>query len=279
MIHRKTNIVIAAIIVLITSCEEVINMDLNESNPRVVIECSISDKKAICSLFISKSGNYFDANSDLSQISGAKAQLTDNEANTIPFKEIKPGLYQTDSIVCQAGRTYLLKVDIAGSNYEARNSMPTGVNLDSAVIKESPSQQGNPFAGARKYKQKNYFIRCYFADSAQTEDYYWLETKLLNRDTIYAERFTIQDDKYLNGTHIELNSTRNVFIKGDLVLVTLNKLNKASYDYLRNMNNIIGGNRRPNGNSLFDNPPGNISNNALGFFMTSAKVSKVVSIN
>lgn len=273
---RNILICLTIFILLFTSCEEVINMDLNQASPRIVIEGNITDKLLPKTIKISESGNYFESKALLKQIQGATVSVTDNLNNTYVYTEQMPGIYQSGSYIGYYGNSYRLTINLNNKIFEAESTMPNAAKIDSFTVIENQQIQGNPFSKQnRKDKPKNYFIKCYFKDSAQTTDFYRLETKLINRDTLVTERYYIVDDKYFNGTTMEINTSRTIYIKTDSVKLTLHRLNKPTYNYYRNMNNIIG-NRGPNGNALFDNPPSNLSGNALGFFSASAVNSVVV---
>src|SRR5690554_906724 len=95
--------------ILLYSCEKEIDLDLNNSDPQIIIEGSITDAPGPYYVRISKSVNFDEPNS-YPPVSGAYVTISDNEGNTDVLTEIEEGLYQTNTIVGAPGNTYNLSV-------------------------------------------------------------------------------------------------------------------------------------------------------------------------
>src|SRR5450759_3003563 len=96
-------------IFIFSGCQKVINVDLNEAAPRIVIEGLITDIPGPYTVKISKSGSYFNQ-PVLPPVSDAQVIITDNISSTDTLKETEPGIYITSKIRGFPGRTYSLKV-------------------------------------------------------------------------------------------------------------------------------------------------------------------------
>ena len=84
-------------IFMFSGCQKVINVDLNEAAPRIVIEGLITDRSGPYTVKISKSGSYFNQ-PVLPPVSGAQVIITDNISSTDTLKETEPGIYITSKI-------------------------------------------------------------------------------------------------------------------------------------------------------------------------------------
>ena len=76
------------IVFILTGCQKVINVDLNEAAPRIVIEGLITDEPGPYAVSLTKSGSYFNQ-PVLATVSGATVTITDDAGTTDSLKEIK----------------------------------------------------------------------------------------------------------------------------------------------------------------------------------------------
>ena len=74
---------------LFSSCEEVIELDLNTTEPQIVIEGFITDGEGTYSVLISKTVDFYDPNTFPPQ-TGAVVHITDDLGNTETLTETSP---------------------------------------------------------------------------------------------------------------------------------------------------------------------------------------------
>src|SRR5674476_137881 len=86
-------------------CQKVINVDLNEATPRIVIEGVINDRRGPYTVTISKSGSFFNQPL-LPPVSGALTIITDSSGTIDTLKEVNHGVYLTSKTRGIPGRTY-----------------------------------------------------------------------------------------------------------------------------------------------------------------------------
>jgi hypothetical protein len=114
------------------SCEEVIDIDLEESEPRIVIDANITDSSP-CFIMLTESQG-FNNNKPYRRISGAAIELSDDRGNKETVKETKEkGIYMS-LMTGRTGRTYTLNVSAGGQKYEAKAAIPEAVPIDSLYI-------------------------------------------------------------------------------------------------------------------------------------------------
>ena len=66
---------------LLSGCQQVVSVDLNTANPRVVVEGNIKDQPGPYSVFLSMTGSYFDTTLVDPHISHAQVVITDDAGN------------------------------------------------------------------------------------------------------------------------------------------------------------------------------------------------------
>ena len=90
-------LLIASLIIgasVFSGCQKVINIDLNEASPHIVIEGMITDSIGPYRVIISNSGSYF-SQLILPPVSGALAIISDSKGTIDTLKETIPGIYLT----------------------------------------------------------------------------------------------------------------------------------------------------------------------------------------
>ncbi len=245
------NIFIAAIAALaLTSCEKVIDIDLNSSESKIVIEGNITNEAGPYQVQISKTINFSEAN-NFPSVSGALVIMTDKTSNsTDTLSENPAGIYKTHSIQGIAGHKYDLIVSSGGQIYTASTTMPFPVTLDSIAFKhESVLVVGNSIS-----------VSPYFQDPAGVANYYtfdqFVNGRKINNTSVFSDR--LSDGKYIS----EQLFMDSAYIKvGDIVSIKMNCVDKHVWNYF----NTIQGSRGFSSPAPA-NPTSNISNNALGYF-------------
>ncbi|HSZ26237.1 MAG TPA: DUF4249 family protein, partial [Cytophagaceae bacterium] len=108
------NLVIVLIIVSLSSaCQKVINVDLNDASPQLVIIGTVTDQSGPYSVSLSQTVNFSDDNI-FPPVSGAQVIISDNVGNSETLTETTPGTYKTSLLQGVTGRTYSLSVTSNG---------------------------------------------------------------------------------------------------------------------------------------------------------------------
>ena len=243
----------------LSGCQQVVSIDLNTANPRVVIEGNIKDQPGPYSVFLSMTGSYFDSTIATPPISYAQVVITDDQGNRDTLKEVTSGTYQSSTLVGVSGRTYMLSVKADGKEYTATSAMPTKVFIDSLY---ALPRKG--FGG-----ESGYDIYVIFKDPPELGNYYRINARssaVIPADSIDGRRYRLFTDKLTNGNEMteRIRAGRNVSV-GDTITIELCSIDKASYDYYHTLSDILSSDRSPTSLSPA-NPNSNISGNALGYF-------------
>lgn len=255
----------------ITSCQKVIDVDLNSADPKVVIEGVIyRDFIGPFSVKLSHTGSYFDVNK-FNGIPGATVIISDNVGTIDTLKENITGIYYTQKISATSGRTYTLQVNVNNEKYYASSTMPEKVEIDSVNYYKP---EGLNFGPDRRAGGK--VVRVYFNDPVGKGNYYRL--KLHVNDTVinFNGNYLLYQDNYLDGNLVEAQLFGKEVFPGDNVLVELLSIDKSTYDYFNGLNLLAP---RGGGSSAAPaNPPTNVSEGAVGYFSAQAISRKSIKV-
>lgn len=256
----------------ILSCRKVININLNDSAPKIIIEGSIADQPSSCFIRLSKSVNYNTPNT-FPPVTGAVVTLTDNLGNTTSLTGSPDGYYYTvSSFRGFPGRTYTISVTSEGKTYTATSVMPAPVTIDTI-------SQSVFFMGSRNGKIIT--VRIEYNDQAGVNNYYrFIEIK----NGKVSDAIRVDDDLLRDGNTITQEifqrdtegTSYTAYKPGDTVTILLQTIDKGVYEYLNQLNHITSGYGGQSASPA--NPTSNFNNGALGYFSAYAVRSKSIVI-
>ena len=84
------------VLLFLSSCEEVIVLDLKETSPQTVIEANLNAGAGVCQVLISRSNGFYDTNS-FEKIGNATIELLNNSGSNFTFSKINAGEYLSDN--------------------------------------------------------------------------------------------------------------------------------------------------------------------------------------
>lgn len=136
----------------VVSCREDIVIDLEEGEPLIGVEGSLTDEFKRHEVILSYTADFYNAD-EIKMITGAKVVVTDG-VDTIPYLEQmdQPGHYLTDSVAGKKNTMYRLLVDVPDTeesdgfvHLEAESYMNDNVDqIDSLALKQNPVMPGVP---------------------------------------------------------------------------------------------------------------------------------------
>jgi hypothetical protein len=254
--------------ILFPGCQKVINVDLNEAAPKIVIEGLINDRRGPYSISITRSGSYFNQ-PVLPTVSDAKVIISDDFGITDSLSEVAPGFYVTSKTRGFPGRTYTLKVISDDIEYTGTSTMLSHVSIDSLTLVKSEIQRFD--LSGNEQNSDQYEIHCFFKDPLEKNFY---RIRVLKNDSINTQSYRLYDDQYTNGLVTEFRVSNAE--AGNTYRIELLSIDKATYDYYRTLADLIYTN--PFFGSTPANPDSNLSNGSLGYFGTAAISSRTVII-
>lgn len=241
------------------SCTEPIDLDLNTTHSRMVIEGRITDDFKKHQVKVSRTSDYF-ANQPTKGLIGALVSITDENNNKIDLLDgAIEGVYETQKMSFIPGKTYRLEVYYNNKKYIASAFMPPVAKLDSVGYKWSKSHD-------------HYHALINTQETPGESNFYewqvYLNSYLVN-DSLFETTYT--DDQFVDGSYIsniQIFSFSD-FETGDTLMVEQYSLTREAYEFY-----TAATLETKERGGLFDGPPANIpsniSNGALGFFMASS---------
>lgn len=267
---KSIHIIISFLITLITliSCEKVIDVELEDSEPKIVIEAVLEEGENEFEVKISKTAPYFES-SPAEVIETAIVTLS-FENNTIEIPNTGNGSYKT-IISAVPNSEYRLDVIIDEVFYTAYSYLPESIPIDSAyAIYETGFGP----------KETGYTVYVIYSDPIGTNNYYRLTHSLNGDFQNLAADLRVLNDNNNDGSQPRIPLSFNAFEEGDIIDINLIHFDEASYDYFSSLGDIIGSNNGPNsGSAAPGNPISNWSNYALGYFSAYSKSSTRLVIN
>jgi hypothetical protein len=252
----------------ISSCTKVVDINLNDAAPKIIIEGSISDQASSCFVKLSKTVN-FDEPNIFPAVTGSLVIITDDFGNKATLTEATTGIYTAPSYKGVAGRTYTISITAEGKTYTANSTMPDMVAIDT-IIQDS-FFMGN-YGGGGIVK----FVSIQYQDPEGKNNYYRF-VEIINGTVSIAIR--IDNDLLRDGNTIteEIVQIDPRLQTGDSVIIFLQTIDKGVFDYFAQLTQITGEGYGGQAASPA-NPTSNFNNGALGYFSAYAVRSKSIVI-
>jgi len=237
---------------VLIACEEIIEIDLEGTDPRIVIEGCISDRTGPYRVTLTKTADYFDP-SEYPVVSGATVVISGDLGTQDTLIEVMDGVYETTTIMGDYGRTYQLEVIAEGRQYTASARLPERIDIDSIQLEYYPETY---------YYEEAYWIHCHFTDPGDTTNFY--RVRVFKNDTLDKNIYCM-DDKFIDGNPVDLFIWGDAYLPGDTAVLELFSMDDKVYDYFLTLSNLLysGGD---GSYSTPANPNTNLSNDALGYF-------------
>lgn len=294
MIHRLSNYIIALLSIsfIFYSCEEVINPDLEQAAPVLVIDAWLNNAPGNQLIKLTRSQPYFE-NTLPSGVSGAIVNVTDQNGNVYIFAQTEPGVYTWtpvgNEVFGEVGLNYQLSVQIGTEQYLAEARMGRAPAIDSITFF---LQEGGQFF------DDQYQAEFWSTDPIEPNDAYWIKTFKNGKQLLKpSEIITAYDAGFSKGGNFngvpfivpirrainpfdeaDDGTIKSPYILGDSVYIELQSVTEAAFNFL---NQVSIQTNRPGGfGELFATPLANVATNirnanaagskALGFFNVGA---------
>lgn len=287
-------IFVAAAGFVLLSCEDVINPNLRNTKPVLVVDAWINDKAEDQVIRLSLTQPYLSGETP-PPVSGATVTIT-HAGGSLSFAEDvdQPGVYRwiTDELTRadvfgQTGRSYTLSVNVNGQVFQASSRINRTVAIDSITFSESDS----PF-----YPGNAYLAEFWATEPSGEGDTYWIRTykngNLLGKPSeinlAYDAGFSkggnfdgitfIPPIRSVNPNDVDENDQPLApYEAGDSVYVEIHSITYESFTFLSQVS--VQTNRPGGFGELFSTPLANVSSNivaapgplrAVGFFNVAA---------
>ena len=201
---------------ILLSCEEVVDLELETSAPRLVIEASLlfnpEIEKEIQIIKLSTTAPYFEEK--IPPVSGAIVKITTDSGEEYLFEEVNDGIYQNRDIMPVQNRNYTLEIIHQNEIYTSTAQYYTTPGLQFA------EQDLGGFSG------DEYEFRIFYQDPEERENFYFF--RYLN-EQIYLQIYT---DEFTNGNLTFASFNDEDAKPGDLVQFEIQGISEGFYEYM-----------------------------------------------
>ena len=257
-------LIIIAFTLFLTSCEDVVNIDLDTAPAKLVIDASIKWEKGTTgneqTIKLTTTTDFY--SNSIPVASGAIVFVRDENANQFDFVETPgTGNYVCTNFIPVINRNYTLTVIYNGQTYTATEKLMAVPTIDSIEQNNNGGFTGNQIE-----------VKFFFEDNGITDNFYL--TQFNTSFTILPE-YDVIDDEFFQGNQMFGLYSNEDLKANDQIQFTLQGISERYYNYM----NVLLGIAGTNGGSPFQTPPatvrGNIINQtnfdnfALGYFRVS----------
>ena len=201
---------------ILSSCEDVIEVDLDTSSPRLVIEASINvleDGSTASIIQLSKTAPFFD--NVIPAVEDAIVTITSENGDVFNFNHVDNGAYSTNFIPNPA-LEYTLTVIESGQTYIATEQLNTVSPIENIEQIDDGGFTGDQIE-----------LRFTFTDPAGIENYYFIEALSLKGDS--RDAF---DDEFFDGNEVPGFYFVEDLEAGDVVTFNLFGVDEPFYNFM-----------------------------------------------
>lgn len=238
-------------LLFLLSCREVIQLELESSEQRLVVEAYLDASAGQCVAKLRKSSDFY-AEGNFESLDNASVSLQSAEGEKLLMPTAE-GFYALNEVHFAPSDSVELHIKLADGSAVISDVVvvPPAVRLDSLGLTQNPGS-GNT---------ANYTLTAYWKDFPGMANYYRL--KIYRNGFFQSQTYILADDRLGDGLPVARPVIRQRFERGDTLRCQLLTVSKAYYDYFTELAN---GESRGFSNPAPFNPKGNLSADALGYF-------------
>ena len=242
-----------ATLFIATSCEEVIELDLKSTEPRIVIDAVLDGSDGTLTVRCSKTVDFYNNNIS-NPISGAQIALFTNSDHSYIIEEVEPGLYVMEGYEVTSSLEYTLEVIIDDVEYTATAVAPFPSIIQEIVVLPIDIQ-GPPDTISF------YSVNAAWFDVAGRENYYRIF--MYKNGEKEGNSYSLFNDKENDGEVLFYSTLTYGLEPGDEIAIELLSIDTEMYHYFEQVADM-----QSSGFSAAApyNPKGNFNNDILGYF-------------
>ena len=252
---------------ILFGCEEVIDVDLNQEEPKLVIDASINWIKNSegnqQQIKLTLTAPYFDT--EIPAATGANVSISNSEGVNFNFvEEGNTGMYITTEFIPRLDETYTLNINYKNNIYTATESMQPIVDFEYVEQNDNGGFSGEETE-----------LKVFYTDPENQENYYFFE---FFNDDYMAPSLEVYEDEFTDGNQMFGFYTDEDLKAGDQILIKNHGVSRRFYDFMFKLLQQNG----DTGGGPFETQPNSIRGNCknltnpdnypLGYFRVSETV-------
>ena len=243
MRHLKLFLQLLIIVIFLSSCEKVIDLDLPEGEKVIYLDAWITDQPGVQTIKVLQAVSFQDQ-AQPAALTNASVKVTDiTSAKSYPFV-FTNGAYQYNPGNSQAigvpGHEYRLDLIVDGVSYQSFDVLPRVAKIDSLTL-EYKEESGD--------EEEGYYAELHAKDLAGATDYYWIRTYRNGLRNTYLNDMVSIDGSFYEGISDGyefippfaegVTSGEKPYQKGDEVKVVMRSVSKQSYGFMEQVINQL----------------------------------------
>ncbi|PWH81537.1 DUF4249 domain-containing protein [Algibacter marinivivus] len=230
------------------ACEDVIDVNVNNAEPRLVIDASIHWLKNTNGntqlIKLSLTAPYF--NNDIPPATGASVSISNSSSSVFNFiEEGNTGIYKNENFVPAIGETYTLNILYNNETYTGTETMTPVVPIDFVEQKNDGGFTGEEIE-----------IKAFYTDPESINNYYLFEFLVLARNTSTLE---VYDDEFTDGNQIFGFYSDEDLESGDQLIIRNSGVSERTYEFL----NILLQQTDEDSGDPFETQPATVRGNCI----------------
>ena len=224
----------------LTSCSDVIDVEVQQGPTRLVIQASLDWEKGTNgneqAVYLSTSTEFFDTTSNTA-VTGASVSITnDTSGAEFIFTDQNDGSYTTTEFVPVLNQSYSMVIVHDGETYTAQETLTSVTDITRLY---QDREDG--------FNDEELELHVEYTDPEDEENYYLFK---FQREGDLLPQFEVGDDKFINGNQVdewfELDEDDDtekidVLVPGDVVTIEMYGISEAYFDYMDILIDQIGG--------------------------------------
>lgn len=263
---RIRSLFIIGLVLILASCQEKVDIDLGDTEPKVVIEGYWSTDSSRSRIQVSKTIDYFSTDVP-PPVTDAIVEVSDGQT-TLVLSHNGAGFYRPPhGYKADTGKTYYLKVIVDGVEYKSKSTLYPMFDVD-------PNLQFD-FKPASGFIEEGYAVTYYSIDNRPQEVY--TRFNFGQNDTIFDQEIIFTNADLIKGQTRPFELPFYRAQSGDSVMLIFSSLDVPVATYFNALANLNSGAPGPF-QTPPANPPTNIEGGAVGYFMATeeVRIGKVV---
>ena len=182
----KPFLALLCVLASLVSCEDVVDIPLNNSEPKLVIQADVflqADGSSTARVKLTTTAPFF--NNQIPIVSDATVLITDDSGTVYPFNYVSDGIYE-GTLVPEFDTSYTLEVVYKDEVYTATEELVSGATLEYVEQNNNGGFTGEEIE-----------LKVFFNDEGGVSNYYFFEG-LSSRGNI----FDVYDDEFFDGNQI-----------------------------------------------------------------------------
>ncbi len=250
---------------IFSSCEDVIDVELNDAPPRLVVEANLNrwqDGNASSAVRLTTTAAFFDNNVPF--VTDAEITITDENGEVYPFTYTQNGVYRAD-LTPRLNTEYTLRIIYQNETYTATETLYTVAQLEFVEQRDDGGFTGEDIE-----------LKAFFTDPPGQRNFYFFEGLSERGDVL-----DVYNDEFFDGNTIFGYYLVEDLAPGDEVQFNIYGVSEAYYNFMF----ILLQQTSDQGGGPFETQPatvrGNIVNetNPANFPLGYFRVSEVSTLN